>query len=151
MEELSRSLLKPNPQQPQRSDDPLIGWSSSSPHVIKINTDAFISHQKAGLGALFRNHIGKALLVTARKCKSESPREAELKAIQMALVEARWQGWGHLIIESNCKIAVEALSKASPPQDWSCWSLFYYFIGLCNFFVTMCLVGGRSGRRERNE
>ena len=86
---------------------------------------------------LFDNFFGEAIVVAVRKCKMISPREAKLRAIQVALDEAIIYGWAHLIIESDCKTAIEALSKASPPLDWSWWSVFYHILGICNFFINV--------------
>ena len=135
-EEMDRLLLKPTSMTSSTINEAPSKWKPACRGIIKANTDAYVLQQEAGIGVLFINHNGEALLVAAGKCDTN----CYIQSIQQALDVAIVQGWAHLIIEWDCKIAVEALARVTPSPDWSCWSLFYHILGLCNFFMNVDFV-----------
>ena len=103
----------------------------------------------AGLRIIFSDHHGGMLLIEAERCHAESPLEAEFKAIKCGLETAIKKGWMKVVIESDCKTAVEALTQAKLPEDWTCWSIIYHIVGfkscLCNVdFSWVVRQGNRS-------
>ena len=82
--------------------------------MVKLNTDAALNQQtkKAGWGIVARDWKGKPVATWA--CPSftcSAPILEEALAIRTAMVKAALEGWGRIIIESDCKAVIDRILK----------------------------------------
>lgn len=88
-------------------------WIAPPEGIIKINTDASLGNDGwIGLGVIARNYKGEVLFCATIRVRAFWPPEvAECKALIMALRLGRRYGCANVIIESDCKLLVDRLSK----------------------------------------
>ncbi|PON61103.1 Ribonuclease H-like domain containing protein [Parasponia andersonii] len=61
--------------------------------------------------------------------------DAGLKAIDMALMEPNDLGWKKIVLFSDAKLAVKALSIQNRPPNWRSMGSFLHTLALCSTFV----------------
>ncbi|XP_027151850.1 uncharacterized protein LOC113751902 [Coffea eugenioides] len=89
-------------------------WAAPDERWIKLNIDAALNQQtnKAGWGIVARDWKGK--LVATWACPSftcSAPILEKALAIRTAMVKAALEGWGRIIIESDCKAVIDRILK----------------------------------------
>ncbi|XP_021742857.1 uncharacterized protein LOC110708937 [Chenopodium quinoa] len=90
-------------------------WTAPPDGFIKINADASLSEDGwVGLGVVARDSAGSVAFAATRRSKAWWPPEiAEGKAICMAVRLAKSHGYKDVIIESDCQVLIDRLSKAT--------------------------------------
>ncbi|XP_021735667.1 uncharacterized protein LOC110702268 [Chenopodium quinoa] len=90
-------------------------WISLPQGVIKINSDASLAEEGwVGMGVVARDNKGEVLFSACRRVKAWWPAEiAEGKALVMAIKLAKRQGFKDVILESDCEVLINRLSKAA--------------------------------------
>ena len=91
-------------------------WGTPALGRIKLNVDASFSTSGASCGVIARDEVGALLWLWRCRIEADSVAEAELKAVQMALLLARFRNIRRLEIEGDNKIVMDSLagSKDSP-------------------------------------
>jgi len=94
---------------------------------LKINVDgAFMEKEcKAGIGIVCRDTYGKLLdgLDTTRDASSALMSEA--LAMRLSCNVIRNRGRNKIIIETDCKVLLDAIQKRIEILDWRCSSILY--------------------------
>ncbi|XP_074290445.1 uncharacterized protein LOC141617160 [Silene latifolia] len=94
---------------------PEVGW-------MKLNVDAGVKEGwGTGLGVVSRDSEGMVLWgMTEFRCGTMEPRMAEAEAVLAGLKEAQARGSRRLVIESDCKVLIDALkSKLQGRSDFN--------------------------------
>lgn len=90
-------------------------WVAPSAGWLKMNVDAsFISTHRAATGGIIRDHSGVLIRAFSEKIVAPSPLCAELFAILSGLNLASDHHCTHLILESDCKHAVDLIKSSRP-------------------------------------
>ncbi|XP_010686471.2 uncharacterized protein LOC104900678 [Beta vulgaris subsp. vulgaris] len=90
-------------------------WLAPVSGIVKINTDASLCEEgQVGLGAIARDNVGRVLFAVVRRQRAWWPPDvAEAKAIHLAMIWAKKQGFREVIIESDAQVIVSRLSKSA--------------------------------------
>ncbi|XP_021754609.1 uncharacterized protein LOC110719936 [Chenopodium quinoa] len=90
-------------------------WSAPPSSVVKLNADAsLVDEGLVGLGIAVRNHKGKIIFVATRRTRAFWPLEVdEAKALFHALRLGKKYHLQHIILESDCKVVIDCLSKGA--------------------------------------
>ncbi|GMI83017.1 hypothetical protein like AT4G29090 [Hibiscus trionum] len=87
-------------------------WVPPRKREMKFNIDGVVagSFGPAGIGGCLRNEESKSLIIFSKHVGNMDATSAEITAIHEALLlfkQSRWNKSAYLIIESDCKLAVE--------------------------------------------
>ncbi|XP_035551721.1 uncharacterized protein LOC118349890 [Juglans regia] len=91
-------------------------WSTPPEDSLKLNIDGalFFDLNKAGMGAVLRNHMGEILMACSRvESVSLEPEQVEAVALLRGLQLCMSLGIPKLIIESDCLFLVEEVNRSS--------------------------------------
>ena len=88
-------------------------WTAPPSGVVKLNTDASLAVDGwIGLGVVARNSLGKVLFAATRRIRAYwAPEVAEAKAVALAMKLGARYGFHEVIVESDCQLVVNRLSK----------------------------------------
>ncbi|CAO2819420.1 unnamed protein product [Amaranthus hypochondriacus] len=88
-------------------------WCPPDDGWVKANFDAYIGGDCCrGLGVVFRNHEGKALLAAVRRLTSNmGVEESELSAACFALEVATRMGFDHVQLESDAQAVISTIKR----------------------------------------
>ncbi|KAK1369710.1 hypothetical protein POM88_035802 [Heracleum sosnowskyi] len=88
-------------------------WIAPPEGIIKLNADASLCNDGCnGLGVVARNREAEVIFCATRRVRAFwLPEIAECKALVMALRLGRRYGCANIIIEMDCKLLVDRLSK----------------------------------------
>ncbi|KAF5186683.1 hypothetical protein FRX31_023729 [Thalictrum thalictroides] len=94
--------------------------------AVRIRTDAaFQQTTKQGAAtAVVYNLDGSIHQCAYRRFKAESALQAELQGADLALKLAWKLNLRKILIESDCKLMVDALEEDGGTIDWSCFTIF---------------------------
>ncbi|XP_021737851.1 uncharacterized protein LOC110704378 [Chenopodium quinoa] len=90
-------------------------WIAPRTGFVKLNSDASLVEEGwVGLGVVARNSKGEVLLYVVRRVRARWPPEiAEAKALAMVVKLAKAYGFADVVLESDCQVLVNRLSKAA--------------------------------------
>ncbi|KAM6588709.1 uncharacterized protein LOC115718119 [Cannabis sativa] len=100
-------------------------------------TDASWVEGEAGIAAVSVDTANGCWFVRHQKQQVNSALEGEFRAIFLALSWAIDQGWSEVLILSDCKVAVHALSSSGLCPDWQLSNVFYSIINMSKL-LTVC-------------
>ncbi|KAL5543394.1 hypothetical protein UlMin_007178 [Ulmus minor] len=92
-------------------------WHPPPSRWIKINSDAAIGENTAGIACIARNDRGSILCCKSRRLGSSLPLVAEGLAIKLAIEMACNAGWPAMVFESDSKSFVEVVNLRKS-ADW---------------------------------
>nr|XP_048333635.1 uncharacterized protein LOC125423442 [Ziziphus jujuba var. spinosa] len=101
-------------------------WCKPPLGTIKINSDATIGRNFAGVSLVARNHLGNFLLIKAFKEKVDNLEVAEAIAIYRAVTAitlAIEEGYSTVICESDAKSVIESIKDSRIPPHWTAVSI----------------------------
>ncbi|XP_057249939.1 uncharacterized protein LOC130591058 [Beta vulgaris subsp. vulgaris] len=101
---------------PSRSASTLSKTWCPPPHgIVKLNVDASLSVEGwIGLGVVARGSTGQVLFAATRRIKAFwAPEVAEAKAIALGLKLGKRYGLQEIIVESDCQVVINRLSKSA--------------------------------------
>ncbi|XP_020597179.1 uncharacterized protein LOC110036957 [Phalaenopsis equestris] len=99
-----------------------VRWERPPYPFIKINTDGSYTNKRAGIGVIFRDHIGHTLLFYKAPYIAEDALEIEVAALYSALKFAKDNKWKWISVEVDSSLLVELLTiKISSPWHINQW------------------------------
>ncbi|XP_074289504.1 uncharacterized protein LOC141614656 [Silene latifolia] len=107
---------------------PEVGW-------VKLNVDAGVKEGWGlGIGAVCRDSEGAMLWgMTEHRCATLEPSMAEAEAILVYMNKARRRGCSRIVVESDCKVLIDALQlKTKGRSDF--YLLLDDIYSICNDF-----------------
>ncbi|XP_074283848.1 uncharacterized protein LOC141608388 [Silene latifolia] len=113
-------------------------WRKPEEGWAKLNVDAGVKEGwDTGLGAVCRNSEGRVLWgMTEFRSGTMEPKMAEAEAVMAGLKEAQARRCRRLVIESDCKVLIDALkSKATGRSEF--YLLLDDILDLCNGFESI--------------
>ncbi|XP_024033121.1 uncharacterized protein LOC112095413 [Morus notabilis] len=112
-------------------------WPPPPIGTIAISVDASVVECKVGLSALARDHQGEVIDILVGQSHVDLVLEGELKGILMGVRLASEKGWSAVIIQSDCKMAVDALVSKENPPHWLVRGLFSDVLSLSSSLVCL--------------
>ncbi|XP_020584790.1 uncharacterized protein LOC110027626 [Phalaenopsis equestris] len=95
-----------------------VRWERPSYTFIKINTDGSYTNKRAGIGGIFRDHIGHTLLFYKAPYIAEDALDTEAAALYWALKFAMKNKWKWIVAEVDSSLLVELLNiKMTSPWE----------------------------------
>ena len=111
-------------------------WEPSTEEFIKINVDAAVSHDRAYLAAIARDHTGYIVNVWAKKTNHLDPAIAEVAAITWALALVRDERCENVIVESDARNCINDLSCPPDATSWSYSALSSQTLNIVSYFLS---------------
>ncbi|XP_021717256.1 uncharacterized protein LOC110685101 [Chenopodium quinoa] len=112
-------------------------WHAPPANIVKINADASLADEGwVGLGAVIRDHEVKLIVAATRRHRAFwSPEISEAKALLFALKLGRRYGFQEVILESDCKLIIEKLTKKSAALEMD--MVLGDILALCSNFMSV--------------
>ena len=109
---------------------------------MKLNTDAALKDGKATLAVVARDDTGTIINCWAKHYPTSDPRTAESVALLWALELAKDNHFYAVVVESDAKVCIEALTVDSSTTPWKIHSLVanINFLALEFSFCVLCWV-----------
>ena len=116
-----------------------IFWRPPPLGIIKFNVDVAMLHDSAKIAVVARYDLGLLFKAWAKRIHTTVPLVAEASAILWAVQLAKMEELRGIIVESDSKLCVDAISLDKAACDWNISTLCLDVIGLaaeffsCNF------------------
>jgi hypothetical protein len=98
-------------------------WSTSPSNVVKLNTDAALKDGKATLAVVAKDDTGTIINCWAKHYPTSDPCTAESAMLLWALKLVRDNHFYAVVVESDAKVCIEALTVDSSTTSWKIHSL----------------------------
>ncbi|XP_020599422.1 uncharacterized protein LOC110038845 [Phalaenopsis equestris] len=97
-------------------------WKAPNSPIVKINTDGSFTKDGAGVGGIYRNHLGKCLLYFYTLVMATNATDTELIVVYWAIILSIKAKWNKLWLEVDSAIIIHLLNhEEGAPRHHSYW------------------------------
>ncbi|XP_020593192.1 uncharacterized protein LOC110033520 [Phalaenopsis equestris] len=97
-------------------------WKTPNSPIVKINTDGSFTKNGAGVGGIYKNHLGKCLLYFYTPVMATDATETELIVVYWAIILAIKAKWNKLWLEVDSAIIINLLNH----EEGALWHHSYW-------------------------
>ena len=110
------------------------GWKNPSAGTIKLNTDAAVRTSFSTMAVVARDAHGSLCSTWTHTVNEDDPIAAEASAILWALQIAKMENFTSIIVESDSKLCIDAITLHPEDPYWVIAAFVFYIISLSSDF-----------------